>query len=254
MQDAQPNAGESTWTRASILLAQILVPGALVLVGLVLSKPYSRWLIAALAVGFAVIASTVVALLLSRYYMLRMEGLISTRLAGITQAAFMQPGGRDGWTQEQLSVLESEIEVETILIVGDNFDSEVTSEAPFLDVVRRNIHKRGIDYVYIARDDPTLRHQFKGLRVELGVEEDDERFTTWFLPEEIWQQGPYTVGNFTIYDPSRTSPSGYSWDPGGDGESFIRLLPQVALDWVAKIEELCPELSVGRRDTAEERV
>jgi hypothetical protein len=253
MRDKRRDGDDRLLVRAALLLVQILIPGVLLLVGLVLTKPYSRWLIAGLAVGFAVVASTVVALLMSRYYTRHIEGAVAThagrieelaskRLAAITEAVFMRPGGRDSWTPEQLSVLEGEIAAKTIWIVGENFDSEVSSAAPFRDVVKHNIHVRGIKYVYIAPDDEQLVHLFNGLREELGIADDDVRFRTVFLEAEEWRKVPYTVGNFTIYDPARPNPKGYSWDPGGDGKSFIMLLPKVALAWVSKLEKLRPEL------------
>jgi hypothetical protein len=249
MRDEEPSEGE-TWTRAFTILAQVLIPGALVLVGLVLSKPYSRWLIAALAVAMAVVASTVVALLLSRYYRRRIEAVvrstetaISGRIAEVSRVALVRAEARDGLTQEKLSEYESWIDVETIWIVGDDFKNEATIDSPFLKVIKRNIHERGVRYVYVAPERPERRLELTTLRTELGLDEGDTLLRTEFLSVTDWERMPYTAGNFTIYDPARRghAPKGYCWDPGGDGKSFIELRHDINR-WISKIRQVCPAL------------
>lgn len=230
---------EGIWARAFVVLAPLLTACGVLVVGLFLSNPRSRWLIAAFAVAVAVAASTLVTILLSRFYLERMQNVIVARL---TSSALTRLGRRDGWTQEELSELESDMEVETIWIVGANFDNEANQDGPFLNVVRRNIHERGISYVYVAPDSADIRELFDRLRNELALAPDDIRFRTLEVNDETWQRMPYTPGNFTIYDPTTrgVSPSGYSWDPGGDGKSFVRLRHDVVVKWVAKLKDLCP--------------
>jgi len=246
----QTSHGRGLWTRTLIVLAELLVPGGVLVVGLLLSEPRDKWLIAALAVAIAVTASTVVALQLSRHYTQRVESIIrdleaavSKHLSDVVQATLIRAEGRDGLTQEKLSQYESRIDVETIWIAGKNFDSEVASEAPFLNVVKGNIHERDIKYVYIAPNLAPLKHKLDRLKDELDLPDNDPRLTTVLLSEDEWQRMPYTAGNFTIYDPVRKGrqPEGYCWDPGGDGKSFIKLRHKV-VDWVGDIQEVCKEL------------
>lgn len=251
MSGEQPNQPESMWSRALIILLQILVPGVVLIFGLFLSKPRDNWEIAGLAVSIAVIASTAITLLLSHHYLRRAEAFVSAmdaslseRLDGIGHMALIRAeGARAGWTQDRLSDFESRIEVQTIWIAGSDFSTEMDADAPFLNVVRNNIYERGIKYVYIAPEVPTLSRVFDRLRHELNLEKDDPRLSTVTLDLVKWERMPYTAGNFTIYDPVRTgrSPEGFCWDPGGDGESFIKLRHNVA-EWVGRIQDLCPEL------------
>jgi hypothetical protein len=251
MAGKHPTEEESTWTRVSITLLQLLVPGAIVILGLFLKEPRSRWLIAALAVAVAVIAAAVVTLLLSQHYLQRAEAFIremdadiSDRLDHIGRMALIRAeGSRAGWTQERLSEWESQIEVKTIWIAGSDFATEVAPDAPFLEVVRRNIYDRGVHYVYITPESRSLSRLFERLRHELGLKDDDPRLRTVTLKHDAWERMPYTAGNFTIYDPVRTghSPEGFCWDPGGDGESFIKLRHHIG-EWVGRIQDLCPDL------------
>jgi hypothetical protein len=261
MRNTSPPTEKGVVPRAILTLAQILIPGALVLVGLVLTKPYDRWEIAAAIVAAAVIASTFVALLLGRYYALRlktamasMETTIRERISDVTRTALMRADGREGWTQEKLSEYESRIDIETVWVIGEKLDNEITSDDPFLAVIERNVHERDICYVYIAPDEPELRLKLKRLREALELTENDPRLVTWLLEAERWQQMPYH-DNFTIYDPVRKNhmPEGYFWDPGGDGKSFIKLRRDVVEKWVAKLQEVCPELdAAGQGPGAEE--
>ncbi len=251
MSEEQPNPSESIWTRALIVLLQILVPGVVLLLGLFLTKPRDNWEIAGLAVSVAIVASTAITLLLSHHYLRRAEAFVSAMDASLSErldsighmALIRAEGARAGWTQDRLSDFESRIEVRTIWIAGSDFSTEMDADAPFLDVVRKNIYDRGIRYVYIAPENPALNRMFDRLRHELNLKRDDPRLLTVTLDQQKWEQMPYTAGNFTIYDPVRTgrSPEGFCWDPGGDGESFIKLRHNVA-EWVGRVQDLCPEL------------
>lgn len=251
MQEA-PDTEKSIWARVFIVLAQLLATIAVFLLGIFLTENRSAWLIAGLTVVVAAISSTVIALLVSWHFMRRTEALVrsiessvTTQLADIAHAAQIRAEGRDGVTQEALSKYESRLDVKTIWIVGANFDTEVAKDAPFLSVVKNNIHTRGVKYVYIAPEEAKLHANFKRLRAELGLVEDDLRLITLHLTNEQWRKLPYPSGNFVIYDPIRAghAPEGYCWDPGGDGKSFIRLRRDVTPEWVGKIQEVCPELN-----------
>lgn len=245
-------APDSARTKLFLVLAQLLVPGAVFVLGAYLKRPQSTWLIAAAIVATAVIASTATASLLGRYFAQRTERTIaaaeaalSQRLADVGQAALIRAEGRDGLTQEKLSEYESRIDIETVWIVGANFDNEITADAPFLKVVERNIRERGIKYVYIAPSETTeSQYSLNRLRGELELDIDDPRLITLFLREDEWRQLPYTAGNFTIYDPVRKghSAEGFFWDPGGDGKSFIALRREVVAQWVGAIQKIIPDL------------
>lgn len=239
------------WARAAVALIQIVGPIALVVLGLFLIGHQSTWLMAALAVITAIIGSTAATLLVSRYFLSRAESVllhideeISAYLDNVSHVvAIRAEGSRSGWTQQQLAEYESRIDVETVWIAGENFDSEVASDSPFREVVRNNIYQRGINYVYIAPESTEIDHMFSSLREELDLENDDPRLVTIFLPKDKWESMPYTAGNFTIYDPVGKGrvPQGFCWDPGGDGESFIELRHRIDR-WIWNIEDLCPEL------------
>ncbi len=247
MGDDESGGEKRIWTRAFLVVAQFLAPAAVLLLGLFLTEDRDPWLIALLTVAVAAVVSTVCAVVVSRYYANRAEAVVrrmEATIGDIGHALLIQAEGRDGLTQEELSKYESRIDVETIWIVGQNFDSEVARAAPFLKTVHRNIHERKIEYVYIAPEAANLYLKFKRLRDELDLLDGDSRLQTLFLPDDDWRKIPYTAGNFVIYDPMRKGhvPQGFCWDPGGDGESFIELRSSVTTDWVEKILRVCEEL------------
>jgi hypothetical protein len=221
-------------------------------VGLILSPPRSRWLEGALVVVIAVAASVLTALLLGRYFLDRMEDVIAVRMGDATRAALTSASGMGKFlTQEELSIFERALDVETIWIIGKDFASEITPPSPFLDVVKHNL-QRGITYVYIAPDDPNdplPSHQLDMLRAAVDAEDHKGLLRTELLSLADWQRLPYTEGNVTIYDPNTTgkSPTGYFWYPGGDGKSFGGLGREVVVKWVARIVQLCPGLITDAR-------
>jgi ribosome-binding protein aMBF1 (putative translation factor) len=155
----------------------------------------------------------------------------------------LSSSAREAWTDEQLSELERLLDIRALWIVGRDFSNEITSDAPFLDVVKYNLHQRDIHYVYVAPDSPQPRYQLARLRSELDMDENDERLRVILAGEEEWFRLPYTAGNFTIFDPAGRRPSGYFWLPGDDGKSFGQLPRSTVLKWVGQIEEIFPALS-----------
>lgn len=237
--------------RAFDLLVAPITACAVLVVGLLLDGPRSKWLIAALAVSIALSVSILTVLLVSRYYLRHMERVISVRLAKATHTKMMEADEAGAfWTQEELSELERDMKIETIWVVGKHFDSDFDENSPFLDVVKYNMHEEGVRYVYVAPDEDVIKHQFDALKDALDIDGDDERLATALLEKALWERMPYTSGNFTIYEPESGRPEGYFWYPGGNGESFGRLGNDVALKWAAQIEELCPEVKNGNRGTA----
>lgn len=221
------------------------VPCLFLALGLVLPGPVSRWTIAGLSVVTAAAVAIMVSLLICWYFLTQMEEDIHERLGNVTRVAMMQADAVwNVWTPEQLSERERDMTVGTIWIVGRNFESEITEASPFLDVVRYNMRERKITYVYVVpADDAKVKHQFKVLKDVLGdIPEKDKLLKIVNVDTDKWERMPYTAGNVTIYDPSSGETIGYFWYPGGDGHQFGRLGREVVVDWISKIEELCPEL------------
>jgi hypothetical protein len=208
---------------------------------------------AILLVTITVSVSAAIALLISESFLRRTERVISARIEEATITKTILPKDTVGalWTQEQLSELERAAEVKTIWIVGQNFRSEINEDAPFLEVVRHNIHRRGICYVYIAPNMSGPQDELELLRRRVRIDEDDDLLRILLLDTESWAKMPYTAGNFTIYGPySNDNQAGYFWYPGGDGKSFGQLGQSVVGTWVSRIEKVCPKVKIGSGDTA----
>lgn len=231
------------------LLARLLVGVcvgvcvALLVTTLLAAKPYSEWGADLLIVIAIVGVATYVALLLSRYYLGRITKSIVTHQAEVIKAALTR-GEQVGelLTQEGLSNFERVMDVKTIWIVGADFSSDIAPDQPFLDVVRHNIHERKVHYQYIAPAQGIASSQLSRLRDAVGTEQDEDLLDITLLPGDYWDRLPYTVGNFTLYDPESIRAKGYFWYPGGDGKLFGPLRENVILQWVAKIKEVCADL------------
>lgn len=227
------------------MLAPPITAGVILVVGVLLGHPHSKYVEAALIVAIAFVSSTLTCALLSRSYQRWVERVISTRLAEVARAALLQSDGMGELrTKEDLSAFERVINVEIIWIIGRDFKGDSAPGSTFLDVIKYNLYARNVTYVYVAPEEDLVTHQLQSLRKNLGIKDNDRRLHTVPLAQSDWERLPYTAGNFTIYDPlgTRQRPVGYFWYPGAGGESFGRLGDDVVEKWIAQIEGVCPSI------------
>ena len=225
---------------------QGVVGGLILLVGMLLTPPRSRWTEGGLIVLVAVIISVGTAIIVNRSYLRFMHRIVADRLAQVTKTALLRGAGvGELVTKEVLSALERTMPVETIWIVCQDFGDDIDPDAPFLEVIKHNV-ERGVSYRYITPEGDKPPWQVARLRNALGIGADDERVKLVPLTDEQWSRLPYTAGNVTLYDPVASknpteyrSPQGVFWYPGGDGDSFGWLGVDIVGQWAARIAGIC---------------
>jgi hypothetical protein len=167
---------------------------------------------------------------------LQLKGILE-RVAGPLEMGPLQSTGEIA--QYELGTTAREIWVSSRDLALDLADVTPSSndEASFDEIVKTNLG-RGVNYTYILRDDPTLRHKAEILRQRTLSVAKRGQLEFLFISQDDFERLPYTEGNFAIFNFPQGSaqPVRISAEfPAGDKELWIVVTGEPALRWLTRV-------------------